>query len=91
MAFILFPAQPHLRRPDGCNAIFVQSATEAAARSDAETLMFANPGAFAHWTAIELSTAPACVIQGLPVGATDQATWPMQTRSGDTLKGTSPS
>lgn len=61
-------------------------ASASVARVVAETLL-GEPNALVGWASVDLTSAPAVAVSGLPVGARAQAVWPMIGRGGDPLKG----
>lgn len=84
--FAFFPAREEQRRSDGLNFAVAVGASASAARAAAETLL-GEPGALSGWTAVDLTSAPAAFVSGLPVGARAQAIWPNLDRGGSYLKG----
>lgn len=84
--YAFFPTREEQRRGDGLNFAVVTGATALAARAAAETLL-GEPNALAGWSAIDLASAPAAFVSGLPVGARAQSVWPNLDRGGSYLKG----
>lgn len=84
--FAFFPAREEQRRSDGLNFAVAVGASASAARTVAETLL-GEPGALLGWTSVDLTSAPAAFVSGLPVGARAQAAWPNLDRGGSFLKG----
>lgn len=85
--FAFYPAREEQRRADGLNFAVAVGATASAARVVAETLL-GDPNALVGWTSVDLTSAPAAFVAGLPVGARAQAVWPGIGRGGDPLRGT---
>lgn len=85
--FAFFPAREEQRRGDGLNFAVAVGATASAARVVAETLL-GDPNALVGWTSVDLTSAPAAFVAGLPVGARAQAVWPSIDRGGSYLRGT---
>lgn len=85
--FAFFPAREEQRRADGLNFAVAVGATASAARAVAETLL-GDPNALVGWTSVDLTSAPAAFVAGLPVGARAQAVWPSIDRGGSYLRGT---
>lgn len=87
-AYALFAGREHLKRPDGANFAIVNAATPAAARTRLGQLLGEDPVAFADWDIRDLATATQpVVVQGLPVGAVGQTSWPTIDRGGSNLRG----
>lgn len=84
--FAFYPASENQRRSDGLNFAVAVAATAAAARAVAETLL-GEPNALAAWNAVDLTSAPAAFVHGLPVGARAQSVWPSLDRGGSYLRG----
>ncbi|GAB1717346.1 MAG: hypothetical protein NTAFB05_23880 [Nitrobacter sp.] len=61
---VVYAHEPHLRRSDRRNAIFVEAADAASAKAAAEALVGASPGALANFAVAELATAPDFVVRG---------------------------
>lgn len=85
-AYAFFPAREEQRCSDGLNFAVAVGASASAARAAAETLL-GEPNALTGWSAIDLTSAPAAFVSGLPVGARAQTTWPSLDRGGSFLKG----
>lgn len=82
--YAFYPAAPNLRRADGIGFVLAEGADEAAARSVAQALVGGT--SIAEFTAVSvLSGVAAVAVQGLPVGAKSQSTWPNLTRGGGFL------
>jgi hypothetical protein len=61
---VVYAHEPHLRRSDRRNAIFVEAADAASARAAAEALVGASAGALADFAVAELATASDFVVRG---------------------------
>lgn len=85
--YAFFPASAEQRRSDGLNFAVAVGATASAARLVAETLL-GEVNALAGWTSVDLTSAPAVFVGGVPVGARTQAVWPSLDRGGSYLRGT---
>lgn len=85
--YAFFPAREEQRRADQLNFALAVGASAAAARVVAETLL-GEPNALVGWTSVDLTSAPAAFVGGLPVGARVQAVWPNLDRGGSYLRGT---
>lgn len=85
--YAFFPAREEQRRGDQLNFALAVGASAAAARVVAETLL-GEPNALVGWTSVDLTSAPAAFVNGLPVGARAQAVWPSLDRGGSYLRGT---
>ena len=85
--YCFFPAREDQRRGDQLNFAVAVGATTAAARTVAETLL-GEPNALLGWTSLDVTSTPAVFVNGLPVGARTQATWPNLDRGGSYLRGT---
>ncbi len=85
--YAFYPASDNQRRSDGLNFAVAVGATASAARAIAETLL-GEPNALVGWNAVDLTSAPAAFVAGLPVGARTQAVWPSLDRGGSYLRGT---
>ncbi|ALE17112.1 hypothetical protein AMC99_01824 [Altererythrobacter epoxidivorans] len=84
MAIFAFHPAPSDRRADGIGFIIAEGADEAAARIAAAHLVGA-PGIDA-WAAVAITTGiDPVAVEGLPVGAPDNGTWPDRTRSNRAL------
>lgn len=82
--FAFHPALPIDRRPDGIGFVLAEGTDEAAARTAAQALVGGR--SIAAWSAVPVVTGvPAVAVQGIPVGAKSQATWPNVTRGGGFL------
>lgn len=78
--FAFHPINEADRRADGIGFILAEGTDEAAARSAAARLIGA-PGIEA-WAGVSVTTGiDALAVQGLPVGAPDNVTWPTCTRA----------
>ena len=84
--YAFFPAREDQRRSDGLNFAVAVGANAAAARAEAESLI-GEPDALAAWNAVDLTSAPAALVHGLPVGGRSQSVWPNLDRGGSYLKG----
>lgn len=84
--FAFFPVREEQRRADQLNFAVAVGATASAARVVAETLL-GEPNALVGWTSVDLTSSPAVVVNGLPVGARAQSVWPTLDRGGSYLKG----
>lgn len=84
--FAFYPAREEQRRSDGLNFAVAVGASASAARVVAETLL-GEPNALVGWSAVDLASAPAAFVAGLPVGARAQGIWPSLGRGGDPLRG----
>lgn len=77
----------HKFRADGRNTVVVSGTDAQAARGAGEALI-GEPGALSTFAVVDLTTAPAFVVEGHPpVGARGQAVWPTLGRGGDPLRG----
>ncbi|WP_174801464.1 hypothetical protein [Martelella limonii] len=85
--FAFYPAREEQRRADGLNFAVAVGASASAARVVAETLL-GEPNALVGWSSIDLTSAPATFVTGLPVGARAQSTWPNLDRGGSFMRGT---
>lgn len=85
--FAFYPAREEQRRADGLNFAVAVGASASAARVVAETLL-GEPNALAGWSSVDLTSAPAAFVAGLPVGARAQSTWPNLDRGGSFMRGT---
>ncbi len=85
--FAFYPAREEQRRTDQLNFAVAVGATASAARVVAETLL-GEPNALVGWASVDLTSAPAAFVGGLPVGAKAQAVWPTLGRGGDPMRGT---
>lgn len=85
MAFYAFyAAAPNLRRADGIGFVLVEGSDEPSARAAAQALV--GGASIEKFTAVAVGAGLAPVaVQGLPVGAKSQATWPQVTRGGGFL------
>lgn len=82
--FAFYPATPNLRRPDGFGFAIAEGTDEASARAVAQSLVGGT--SIDDFTAVEIASGVEPVaVQGLPVGARSQATWPTVTRGGGFL------
>lgn len=70
--YAFFPTREEQRRGDQLNFALAVGASAAAARVVAETLL-GEPNALVGWTSVDLTSAPAAFVGGLPVGARAQA------------------
>lgn len=84
--YAFYAAREEQRRSDGLNFAVAIGANAAAARAVAESLI-GEPGALVSWNAVDLTSAPAAFVHGLPVGARSQSVWPNLDRGGSSLKG----
>lgn len=84
--YAFFPTREEQRRSDGLNFAVVTGATALAARAAAEALL-GEPNALAGWTPVDLASAPAAFVHGLPIGARAQSVWPNLDRGGSYLTG----
>jgi hypothetical protein len=79
--FAFFPASPNLRRTDGIGFILAEGADATSARVVAQALV--GGPSIADFTAVTIAAGLAPVaVQGVPVGAKSQSTWPTVTRGG---------
>jgi hypothetical protein len=85
--FAFYPAREEQRRADGLNFAVAVGANASAARVVAETLL-GEPNALVGWSSVDLTSAPAAFVAGLPVGARAQSTWPNLDRGGSFMRGT---
>lgn len=85
--FAFYPAREEQRRADGLNFAVAVGASASAARVVAETLL-GEPNALVGWSSVDLTSAPAAFVGGLPVGARTQSTWPNLDRGGSFMRGT---
>ena len=85
--FAFYPAREEQRRADGLNFAVAVGASASAARVVAETLL-GEPNALVGWSFVDLTSAPAAFVGGLPVGARAQSTWPNLDRGGSFMRGT---
>lgn len=85
--FAFFPAREEQRRADGLNFAVAVGASASAARVVAETLL-GEPNALVGWSSVDLASAPAAFVAGLPVGARAQSNWPNLDRGGSFMRGT---
>lgn len=86
--YALFAGAEHLKRSDGANFAIVNAADVPAARSRLAQLLGEPATAVADWDVRDLATATQpVVVQGLPVGARDQTTWPRLDRGASFLRG----
>ena len=86
--YALFAGREHLKRPDGANFAIVNAANPGAARTRLGQLLGEDAAAFADWDVRDLATATQpVVVQGLPVGAVGQTSWPTLGRGGSPLRG----
>ncbi len=82
-----FPAREEQRAGDQLNFALAVGPSAAAARVVAENLL-GEPNALVGWTSVDLTSAPAAFVAGLPVGARAHAVWPSVDRGGSYLRGT---
>lgn len=85
--YAFFPAREEQRRSDQLNFAVAVGASASAARAVAETLL-GEPNALVGWSSVDLTSAPAAFVPGLPIGARAQSTWPNLDRGGSYLRGT---
>lgn len=84
MAIFAFHPAPSDRRADGIGFIIAEGADEAAARAAAAHLIGA-PG-IDNWAGVPVTAGiDPVAVQGLPVGAPDNVTWPNRTRGNRAL------
>lgn len=82
--FAFYPAATHLRRSDGIGFVLAEGADVASARASAQALVGGT--SIDEFTAVAITAGVAPVaVQGAPVGARSQSTWPNMTRGGDFL------
>lgn len=82
--YAFFPTTDIQRRTDGIGFVMAEGADAAAARAVAQALVGGPP--IDGFAAIQISTGIAAVaVQGTPVGAKSQSTWPNVTRGGGFL------
>lgn len=84
--YAFYPTSESQRRSDGLNFAVAVGASAAAARTIAETLL-GEPNALAGWISVDLTSAPAAFVHGLPVGGRSQSVWPVFDRGGSSLRG----
>ncbi|MFG1289467.1 hypothetical protein [Xanthobacter versatilis] len=84
--FAFYPSKEEQRRADQLNFAVAVGASASAARVVAETLL-GEPNALVGWTSVDLTSSPAVMVGGLPVGARAQSVWPNLDRGGSYLKG----
>ena len=84
--YAFFASKEEQRRSDQLNFAVAVGASASAARVVAETLL-GEPNALVGWTSVDLTSAPAAFVPGLPVGARAQAIWPGIDRGGSYLRG----
>lgn len=84
--FAFYPAREEQRRADGLNFAVAIGASASAARVAAEFLL-GEPNALVGWTSVDLTSAPAAFVGGMPVGARGQSAWPNLDRGGSYMKG----
>lgn len=85
--YAFYPSREEQRRGDQLSFAVAVGATVSAARVVAETLL-GEPNALVGWSSVDLTSAPAVFVPGLPVGARAQSTWPNLDRGGSYLRGT---
>lgn len=85
--YAFYPASQNQRRSDGLNFAVAVGANANAARAVAESLI-GEPDTLAAWSAVDLTSAPAAFVHGLPVGGRSQSVWPNLDRGGGYLRGT---
>ncbi len=85
--YAFYPASEAQRRADGLNFAVAVGASAADARGAAEALL-GEPNALAGWASVDLTSAPAAFVSGLPVGARAQTVWPTLDRGSSHLRGT---
>jgi hypothetical protein len=79
--FAFYPATPNLHRTDGIGFILAEGADVAIARAVAQALV--GGPSIADFTAVTIAAGLVPVaVQGVPVGAKSQTTWPPVTRGG---------
>lgn len=82
--FAFHPANHADRRADGIGFILVEGADEATARTSAWALVGA-PG-IAGWSAVPVTAGiDPVAVEGLPVGAPENGTWPNRSRGNGKL------
>lgn len=84
--YAFYPAREEQRRADQLNFAVATGANVAAARSAAEFIL-GEPNALSSWNSIDLATAPAAFVSGIPIGARAQNVWPIMDRGGSYMKG----
>jgi hypothetical protein len=84
--YAFFTAKEEQRRADQLNFAVAVGATAGAARVVAETLL-GEPNALVGWSSVDITATPAVFVNGLPVGARAQSTWPNLDRGGSYLRG----
>lgn len=84
--YAFYTASDNQRRSDGLNFAVAVGTSTSEARAAAEALL-GEPNALAGWNAVDLASAPAAFVHGLPVGARAQSVWPNLDRGGSYLKG----
>lgn len=85
--YVIYADREHKRRSDGCNTIIASADDAEAAVAVAERLLGENPGKLADFVVVDLASAPAFAVQGLPIGARWQSALPTVGRGGDSLRG----
>lgn len=85
--YAFFPAREEQRRGDQLNFAIAVGASASAARVVAEALL-GEPNALVGWASVDLTSAPAAFVPGLPIGARAQTTWSNMDRGGSYLRGT---
>jgi hypothetical protein len=84
--YAFYAAREEQRRSDGLNFAVATGASASEARAVAETLI-GEPNALKGWSAVDLASASAAFVHGLPVGSRSQSVWPNLDRGGSYLKG----
>lgn len=69
--YAFFASKEEQRRGDGLNLAVAVGASASVARVVAETLL-GEPNALVGWASVDLTSAPAAFVSGLPVGARGQ-------------------
>lgn len=82
--YAFYPASPNLRRADGIGFVLAEGGNAASARVAAQALVGGT--SIDDFTAVAITAGVTPVaVQGLPVGAHSQTTWPTLTRGGGIL------
>jgi hypothetical protein len=84
MAIFAFHPTPSNRRADGIGFVLAEGADEASARASAASLIGAP--SLSGWAGVSIGAGLAPVaVEGLPVGALGNPTWPDRTRGNRAL------
>lgn len=85
-AYAFYPFAEHQKRADRLNFCVASGPTEMAARIEAETLL-GEIDALVDWVCVELTSAPAVFVNGMPVGSRHGTKWPTMDAGGSYLLG----